>query len=149
MNWFQFRSFLIEQLEQFRISQNSKNFEDLVDLSESVVVHSMMDRSSHQVPHSEQFHDLHPDRRFNYRGLGEMYVSAWIREVKATPVKIAAVGTALGFSNFSWNTVLGSVRAVPTALFISQLPRNMLLWNMYFDDITSGRFPGTDESFFV
>ena len=149
MNWFQFRTFLIEQLEQFRISQNSKNFEDLVDLSESVVVRSLMDRSSHQVPHSDRFHDLHPDRDFNWKGAGNMFAQAYIRELKEIPVKAGIVGYSAGVHRLTFRTFYQAFSKIPLALFVGQLPRNIMLWNMYIDDFSSGKFPGTDDSFFV
>ncbi len=149
MNWTQFRIFLISQLDSFRLSQNSKNFEDVIDLSESVSINSFMEQSHHLVPSNERFSSDLSDRHFNWRGLGEMYGHHLVLQFKDIPVKMGLIGYSSGVHRFTPRSFYQSFRGIPLAMFVGQLPTRLARISGYVDDVSSGKFPGTDESFFI
>ncbi len=151
MNWLEFDLFLIRQLDKFRLSQSSKSFEleDPFGVEESSAEELFSDRSPMSIPTDRTFDSVESGRSINWTGARDMYVNAWIREFKDIPIKIGATGTALGFSRFPWNTVFGAMRVVPMSIAISQTPRTLMMWNMMIQDALAGKWPGTDESFFM
>ena len=79
MNWFEFDLFLLRQLDNFRLSQSSKNFE-LDDPFEENIASELFSnyesRSPMSIPTDRTFDSLDPGRSINWKGAGEMYVTA-------------------------------------------------------------------------
>ena len=153
MNWIQFELFLIKQLETFRRANDSKNFQDLVDLQESVNIAPELFARHHDSHTPMADMDLNaprgPSRSFNVKGLGEMYANHFIRQFKDIPVKLGIVSYSAGVAHFTPRTFFQSFRSIPAALAIGQIPATMMLWEMYLSDLSAGRFPGTDEDIFI
>ncbi len=151
MNWHQFEMFLIKQFETFRLANNSKNFEDLIELQESVNLAPELFARGNLSPMADLEFNASggPSRSVNWHGLGEMYANHFIRQFKDIPVKLGIVSYSAGVAHFTPRTFFQSFRSIPAALAIGQLPATMMLWEMYLSDLSAGRFPGTDEDIFI
>lgn len=150
MNWAQFHLFLINQLDQFRLSQSSKNFESVQDLNDSVVIPiEYLHRAPSQTPAMEFNASGGPSRSVNWHGFGDMYANFLIRELSDIPAKLGLVGYGAGVSKMTPRTFFQSVRSIPLAMAIGQAPRSYILFTTYMNDLRQGKFPGTDESIFI
>ena len=140
MNWYEYRRFLLAQLRSRKDQQNphffvSGVFSSISRLDDSIVT-EFLDRASDE------------SRSFNWSGLGEMYKQSLVRN-SADAVK------AVGGAGFIEGTARSSAhrtylyRRLPTVMAVTGAYRQYRFALTAFDDITSGQFPGTDESFFV
>lgn len=148
MNWYEYRRFLLCQLAARKDTQNS----DFLDTVFNSDILRMDDSFSALLdPASVE------SRSINSAGLGEMYKQHLIRT--SVDAAKAIVGSAYIEGTSRTTTFYGAgARAHFRASLYRRLPLVMAVSGAYrqyrfaltaFDDITSGQFPGTDESFFV
>ena len=154
MNWIQFELFLIKQLETFRTSTDSKDFQDLIDLQESVNIVPELFARHHPIhsPMADMEFNASggPSRSFNWTGLGVAYRNHFMRTLRDIPIVLGTTGYLEGAKKL--NQVLSRdamYRKLPMALAIGGMFNNIQLIRMYVADLTSGDFPGTDESIFI
>ena len=98
------RKFTVQIFETFRTSADSKNFQDLIDLQDSVNIAPELFARHHQshTPMADMEFNAPrgPSRSFNVQGLGEMYVNHFIRQFKDIPVKLGIVSYSAGVAHF-------------------------------------------------
>lgn len=144
MNWFEYRRFLLAQL-RFRKDQQNSDVFSVVSVGYPAEWDDFSTRNSvASLPNS----DSTGSRSFNWSGVGEMYKQSLVRN-SADAVK------AVGGAGFIEGTARSSAhrtylyRRLPTVMAVTGAYRQYRFALTAFDDITSGQFPGTDESFFV